>query len=247
MIIFPAIDLRGGRVVRLIQGDPERQTDYSDDPVATARRWQQAGARWLHVINLDGALDDAPDLPGVLAGIASLGLPVQFGGGLRTLDDAARAFDAGVTRVILGTPVVKQPEIAGQAVERFGAEGIVVALDARDGFVATHGWQTASPRTPADLGCKIATMGVRYALFTDLSRDGLLSGVNVEATARLARETGLSVIASGGVASLADVQKLLSAKPPLAGVVIGKALYSGALTLEAALEAAALKGETYAG
>jgi phosphoribosylformimino-5-aminoimidazole carboxamide ribotide isomerase len=238
MIIFPALDLRGGRVVRLTLGDPNQQTTYSDDPVATAQRWKDAGAAWLHVINLDGALGDLPDLPGVLGGIAALGLPVQFGGGLRTLDDAARAFDAGVSRVILGTPVVKEPEIAGKAVDRFGAEAVAVALDARDGFVAAHGWQSASPWTPADLGKTVAAMGVRWALFTDLGRDGLLTGANVDATAALARETGLNVIASGGVASIDDVHALATAQPLLAGVVIGKALYNGALSLEAALAAA---------
>jgi len=238
MILFPAIDLRGGRVVRLTLGDPNQQTTYSDDPAATARRWIDAGASWLHVINLDGALGDLPDLPGVLRDIAALGVPVQFGGGLRTLDDAARAIDAGAARVILGTPVVQQPEIAGQAVERFGAEAVAVALDARDGFVAAHGWQSASAWTPADLGLKVAAMGVRWALFTDLGRDGMLSGANVEATATLARETGLAVIASGGVASVQDVRLLAEARPPLAGAVIGKALYSGAVRLEEALKAA---------
>ena len=238
MILFPAIDLRGGRVVRLTLGDPNQQTTYSDDPAAMARRWIDAGAEWLHVINLDGALGDLPDLPGVLKDIAALGLPIQFGGGLRTLDDAARALDAGASRVILGTPVVKQPEIAGQAVERFGAEAVAVALDARDGFVAAHGWQSASAWTPVELGRTVAALGVRYALFTDLGRDGMLSGANVAATAALARDTGLAVIASGGVASLDDVRALAAAEPKLAGVVIGKALYSGAIKLEDALSLA---------
>lgn len=237
MIVYPAIDMRGGKVVRLTLGDPSRQTEYSDDPVATGLRWKTAGAAWLHVINLDGALGEAAGVPEILRGLAGLGLPIQFGGGLRSLEDAALAIEAGAARVILGTPVVQDPEIAGRAVERFGAEAVAVALDARDGFVATHGWQSGSAWTPAELGLRVASMGVRHALFTDLSRDGLLTGANVAATAALAQETGLRVIASGGVASLADVETI-AREPLIAGVVIGKALYSGAVRLEEALGAA---------
>ena len=234
MIVYPAIDIRRGRVVRLVHGDPERETVHGDDPVAVATRWRDAGAEWLHVVNLDGALGEAAQALDVLQAIAALGVPVQFGGGLRSLDDAARALDAGASRVILGTLAVREPEQAGEAVARFGADAVAVALDARGDRVATHGWQQVSAWTPAELGRRFAEMGVRHALFTDVSRDGDLSGVAVEATAALARETGLAVIASGGVAGLDDLRALRAAGD-IAGVVIGKALYTGALRLEDAL------------
>lgn len=236
MIIYPAIDVRQGRVVRLRYGDPAQETVHGADPVAVAEQWRAAGATWLHVINLDGALGEAVLMLETLRRIAAVGLPVQFGGGLRTLDDAARALEAGAARVILGTLVVQQPELAGAAVERFGAEAVVVALDARGDQVATHGWQQLSAWSPAALGQRFAQMGVRHALYTDVGRDGDLSGVNVAATAALARETGLQVIASGGVASLEDIRRLAQTRQ-VAGVVIGKALYTGAFTLQDALRA----------
>ncbi|HMM29492.1 MAG TPA: 1-(5-phosphoribosyl)-5-[(5-phosphoribosylamino)methylideneamino]imidazole-4-carboxamide isomerase [Aggregatilineaceae bacterium] len=237
MIVYPAIDLRRGRVVRLIHGDPARETVHGDDPVAVAARWLDAGAQWLHVVNLDGALGETGQALDALGAIAALGAPVQFGGGLRSLDDAARALEAGARRVILGTLAVREPEQAGEAVSRFGADAVAVALDARGDRVATHGWQQVSAWTPADLGRRFAALGVRHALFTDVSRDGDLSGVAVEATAALARETGLAVIASGGVASLDDLRALRAAGD-IAGVVIGQALYRGVFTLPEALAAA---------
>lgn len=236
MIVYPAIDLRRGRVVRLIHGDPARETVHGDDPVAVAARWLDAGAQWLHVVNLDGALGETGQALDALGAIAALGAPVQFGGGLRSLDDAARALEAGACRVILGTLAVREPEQAGEAVSRFGADAVAVALDARGDRVATHGWQQVSAWTPADLGRRFAALGVRHALFTDVSRDGDLSGVAVEATAALARETGLAVIASGGVASLDDLRALRAAGD-IAGVVIGQALYRGVFTLPEALAA----------
>ncbi len=247
-VIYPAIDLRGGKVVRLRHGDPGQQTTYHENPVAVARRWQNAGANWLHVVNLDGALgEEGVTNLDMLTRLALMGLRIQFGGGLRSLDDAARALEAGASRVILGTLAVQQPEQAKEAVRRFGGEAVVVALDAKDGKVATHGWQSPTPWTPAELGRDFAAMGVRYALFTDISRDGDLQGVNVEATARLAEETGLRVLASGGVASLEDIRALRAAQPPLDGVVIGKALYAETFTLEEALAAAQPEGAQRAG
>jgi phosphoribosylformimino-5-aminoimidazole carboxamide ribotide isomerase len=237
MIIYPAIDLRHGRVVRLQYGDPARETVHSDDPLATAERWQTAGAEWLHVINLDGALGEATLALETLRALSEIGLSIQFGGGLRSLDDAQKALDAGAARVILGTMVVKEPELAGAAVERFGAEKVVVALDAKGDQVATHGWQQVSAWTPVELGKRFAALGVIQALYTDVSRDGDLSGVNVAATANLARETGLRVIASGGVASLDDVRRCRETGV-IAGVIIGKALYSGAFALAEALRMA---------
>ena len=239
MIVYPAIDLRGGRVVRLKYGDPTQQTVYSHDPAATAVRWRESGAAWLHVVNLDGALGEASSNLEVVRMLAALtGLRVQFGGGLRDADSVERAFDAGVARVVLGTAAVGDPAFVAKMVEQWGADGVSVALDARDGRVAVRGWQETSAWTPAALGRRMAALGVRHALFTDVGRDGAGTGVNVTATAELARETALQVVASGGVASLDDV-RAVKAAGVIAGVVIGRALYSGAVDLREALNVAA--------
>lgn len=237
MIIYPAIDLRGGKVVRLKEGDPNQQITFSTDPLQTAQRWLEQGAAWLHMVNLDGAFADANDNTHILAVAARLPVKVQFGGGLRRMSDIQQAFDYGASRVVIGTIAVQNPEIVAQAVERWGADGLCIALDARDGKVATHGWQQASDLTPVDLGKHIANIGVRHVLYTDVRRDGLLGGVNLEETVNLARETGLQVIASGGVHSLDDVQHLKDSRS-VAGVVIGMALYQGQIRLADALQIA---------
>jgi phosphoribosylformimino-5-aminoimidazole carboxamide ribotide isomerase len=237
MIVYPAIDLRGGRVVRLVQGDPRQETVFSDDPVETAQHWKAAGAEWLHVINLDGALGAGGLKLDLIKRLADTGLKVQFGGGIRSLDDVQTMFDAcAVARVVLGTIVVQQPSIAGQAIERFGEEAITIALDAKDGLVAVYGWQTQTAWTPIRLGLHLAEMGVRYALYTDINRDGKLHGANVKSTADLAEKTGLQIIASGGVSSLEDIRALKEAHPGIVGVVVGKALYTHALSLKAAID-----------
>ncbi|NDJ86943.1 MAG: 1-(5-phosphoribosyl)-5-[(5-phosphoribosylamino)methylideneamino]imidazole-4-carboxamide isomerase [Chloroflexi bacterium] len=237
MIVYPAIDVRERRVVRLLYGDPNVESVYSDDPVAVARQWQDAGADWVHVINLDGALGENESGFDTLHEIAGTGLSVQFGGGIRSLDAVQRAIDAGARRVILGTLVVNEPALARQAVERYGADALIVALDAKDDHVATHGWQEVSSWTPAQLGKQFAAMGVRHALYTDISKDGALTGINVEATAALALETKLEVVASGGIATLDDIYALRRTGC-VAGLVIGRALYAGMFTLEDALQAA---------
>lgn len=235
MILYPAIDLRGGRVVRLREGDPQQQTVFSDDPIATAQRWIAQGAQWLHVVNLDGAFgQDSPNFQIALA-ISRLGVPIQFGGGVRTLDQITLARRSGIQRVVLGTVAVQQPEIVIEAVRQHGSEAICVGLDARDGQIATHGWQVTSHHTPAALGRTMAQHGVRHVLFTDVARDGKLQGVNVEATVALARATGLAVIASGGIRDLDDL-RALQASGAVAGAVIGMALYTGAFTLSQALD-----------
>ena len=237
MIIYPAIDLRGGRVVRLKEGDPARQTVFSDDPLAIAHRWIDDGAAWLHMVNLDGAFAAANDNGEILEAVAALGVPVQFGGGLRTLADVEAAFERGARRVVLGTVAIEQPDGVRQVIERWGSESVCVALDARGGKVTTHGWQQASERTPAEVGREMANGGVRHALYTDVSRDGSLEGVNVAATVALAQATGLQVIASGGVSQLADITQL-RASGAVAGAVIGMALYEGRFTLPEAIAAA---------
>jgi phosphoribosylformimino-5-aminoimidazole carboxamide ribotide isomerase len=234
VIIYPAIDLRGGQVVRLKEGDPNRQTVFSDDPISTARRWMDEGAAWLHMVNLDGAFADQNANGLILEQVAKLGVPVQFGGGLRRLEDMQRAIDQGAARIVLGTVAVQQPELVIEAVTRWGAEQICVGLDARDGKVTTHGWQSVSEVTPAELGRIMAAQGVRHALYTDVNRDGALTGVNVESTAELARQTDLQVIASGGVGSIEDIRRLV-ATGVVSGAIIGMALYEGRVQLREAL------------
>jgi phosphoribosylformimino-5-aminoimidazole carboxamide ribotide isomerase len=257
LIIFPAVDLRQGRVVRLRQGDPNAQTTYSDDPAETAAKWAALGAKWLHVVNLDGALSFSLGVGGAnlkgagcgdklpinlrrLADIrAAVALPIQYGGGLRALGDVELALETGATRVVLGTVAVQQPELVGLAIERFGAERIVVGLDARDGKVATHGWQEQSELTATEVARRMAELGALRVVYTDIARDGMLTGVNFSASVELARASGLKVIASGGVGSLDNIRGLVAA-PQIEGVIVGQALYTGAIDLQHAL---ALAGE----
>lgn len=234
MILYPALDLQGGKVVRLRQGDRTRQTVYSDDPASVAERWRAAGAQWLHVINLDGAFSIANDNERVVKRLVRCGLPIQFGGGLRSLDDVQRAFDLGVARVVIGTLAIEQPDIIDAVIEGWGAEALAVGLDARQDKVTTHGWQQVTDVTPADLGRAMAARGARHALYTDVSRDGELSGVNVQATVELARQTGLQVIASGGVSSLSDIMALHESGA-VAGAILGTALYEGLVDLAEAI------------
>lgn len=237
MIIYPALDLRGGAVVRLREGDPQRQVKFNSEPLVAARRWIDQGAAWLHVVNLDGAFSEANDNLRVLEQVARLGTPVQFGGGLRDREQMQRAIDSGASRIVLGTVALAEPRLVEEAVDRYGAGAVCVALDARDGHVTTHGWQQASDTTPVALGAAMARVGVKHALFTDVSRDGLLGGVNLAATEQLARATGLQVIASGGVSKVEEI-RALRAGGLVAGAVIGMALYRGDISLREALAAA---------
>ena len=238
--LYPAIDLRNGKVVRLRQGDPERQTAYGDDPAAAAARWTAAGSSWIHVVNLDGALGDAAAATvnrAALAAIArSTPARLQVGGGLRSLDDLQAAFDAGAARAIIGTAAAEHPELIEAALARFGPERIVVGLDSRNGLIVTRGWQTATEVTAGDLGCRMRDLGVVHALYTEVGRDGMLTGPAAEMTAAVAQWTGLSVMASGGVRHLEDVRELLLYAPRgVSGVVVGRALYEGTLDLGQAL------------
>ncbi len=237
MIIYPAIDLRGGKVVRLREGDPSQQTIFSDDPAQTAQAWVDGGAEWIHVVNLDGAFSQANDNLSILEQVAKLPVSVQFGGGMRSLDDVAGALERGADRVILGTIAIQQPELVAAAIERFGPEAVCVALDARDGKITTHGWQEVTEETPQGFGQAMASQGLVHALYTDVSRDGGLEGVNLADTIALGRETGLQVIASGGVTTAEEIRQLASSGH-VAGAIIGMALYKGHITLEQAIEAA---------
>lgn len=233
--IYPAIDLRGGKVVRLKEGDPTRLTAYSDDPVETARRWLDSGATWLHVVNLDGAFGetDSANLA-ALENISQLGAHVQFGGGLRSLAAIERAIGLSVSRVVLGTVAIEEPDLVADAVNRFGVEKVAVGIDMREGIVRVRGWKKSSGIKAKDLALHMRTLGLRTVIFTDVSRDGLGSGLNILSTRQLAQTSGLEVIASGGVHSLDDVIAARDAK--LAGVIIGRALYEGTIDLKEALE-----------
>ena len=233
MNVYPAIDLRSGKVVRLKYGDPNQQTTYSDDPIETARRWMDAGASWIHVVNLDGAFGDEAGAAvnrSLLQSLATLGPKIQFGGGLRSIGDIAAALAHGATRVVIGTLAIEQPAVLREAVERWGADRIVVGLDAQGGRVKTRGWQIDGGSDTIAIGRQIRSVGVNLAVHTDIGRDGDLSGVNGEASIELARETGLQVIASGGVKSIADVLRLKEIVG-IEGVIIGRALYTGAIDL----------------
>ena len=235
--IFPAIDLRGGHVVRLAQGDPARQTAYGDDPAAVARRWKAQDAEWLHVVNLDGAFGAASALnASALQAVLSVGLHVQFGGGLRDEASLRQAFEAGVARAVIGTAAVEQPALVDRALAAYGPDRIAVGIDARDGFVRIHGWADEAKVTPLELGLRLRKQGVTWCIFTDVGRDGMQAGANLEASAALARETGLSVIASGGVAASDEVRQLREAG--LHGVIVGRALYEGRVSLPVLLSEA---------
>ena len=235
MIIYPAIDLRGGKVVRLKEGDPARMTAYSDDPAEMARKWLSMGAVWLHVVNLDGAFGESDDANrSALEAVLKLGAQVQFGGGMRSLDAIEDAIALGVSRVVLGTIAIEQPKVVIAALKKFGPEKIAVGIDARDGLVAVRGWKSDSGILAKDLALQMRTVGLRTVIFTDIRRDGLGSGLNMPSTRELADVSGLDVIASGGVHTLDDVIAAREAK--LSGVIIGRALYDGTVDLEKALQ-----------
>lgn len=247
MIVFPAIDLRKGNCVRLRMGDPQAETVFGDDPATMAAHWESQGASWIHVVNLDGALGENLGTGGeppvnvrALRAIRQrVKASLQFGGGIRTLEDVEFILGLGIERVILGTVAVRQPELVERAITRFGAERIVVGLDARDGLVAIHGWQEVSDLTAVEVGRRMKAMGARLMVYTDIGRDGMLTGVNGPETAQLARDTGLEVIASGGVSGMEDIHALVQLREPgIVGVISGQALYTGALDLPAAIAAA---------
>lgn len=232
--VYPAIDLRGGKVVRLKEGDPARMTFYSDDPAETAKRWMGMGAEWLHVVNLDGAFGESDSANhSALDAILKTGARLQFGGGLRSLDAIKSALALGVSRAVLGTIAIEQPDLVADALKKFGPEKIAVGIDARDGFASARGWKNDSGIAATDLARQMRDLGVRTVIFTDIRRDGLGSGLNIPSTRALADVGGLDVIASGGVHTIADVTAARNAN--LAGAIIGRALYEGTIDLKEAL------------
>ncbi|MCR2832999.1 1-(5-phosphoribosyl)-5-[(5-phosphoribosylamino)methylideneamino]imidazole-4-carboxamide isomerase [Parerythrobacter lacustris] len=239
MIVFPAIDLKQGQVVRLAEGDMARATVYGDDPAAQALLFAEAGAGHLHVVDLDGSFaGSAQNREAVESIVAAFPGHVQLGGGIRKRADVEGWFDAGVARIVMGSAALKDPEFVKDMAREFPG-GIVVAVDARDGLVATEGWADVSDVPVIDLARRFEDAGVAALLFTDIGRDGLLKGVNIDATVDLARRVDIPVIASGGVKGLDDIHMLsLHAKDGIEGVITGRALFEGRLDLAAAIAVA---------
>ena len=240
MIVFPAIDLKGGQVVRLAEGDMDRATVYGDNPAAQATLFAEAGAGHLHVVDLDGSFaGSAQNREAVESIVSAFPGHVQLGGGIRKREDVEGWFDAGVSRIVMGSAALKDPEFVKDMAREFEG-GIVVAVDAKDGMVATEGWAEVSDVPVVALARRFEDAGVAALLFTDIGRDGLLKGVNLDATVELARQVDIPVIASGGVKGLDDIHVLsLHANDGIEGVITGRALYDGRLDLAAALAMAA--------
>lgn len=233
MILYPAIDIRGGRCVRLIEGDFNRETSYDADPSTAARRWLDAGATWLHVVDLDGAVEGRPiNVEAITKIRAAVEIPIQLGGGLRVLTDLDDAFNAGIDRLILGTAALRDPELVTSAVARWSGR-IAVALDARDGRLATDGWLGQSEARAIDVAQTLAKAGVQTFIYTDIKRDGTLSGPNLESLHQLIESVDAHVIASGGVASLGDLEA--AAATGATGAIIGRALYDRRIDLSQAI------------
>jgi phosphoribosylformimino-5-aminoimidazole carboxamide ribotide isomerase len=238
--IIPAIDLQGGQCVRLVQGDFAQSTVYGDDPPAMARRWEAAGATRIHVVDLDGAQAGGPrQLPVVAQIVKAVQVPVQLGGGMRTIEDIEAAVNVGVERVMVGTRAIESPEFVEQALARFG-ERVGIGIDAKDGRVAVRGWVDVSDVDALNLARSMERRGVRTIVYTDIARDGMLIGPNVTAMQRMAEAVpGVAVIASGGVGALGDVLDL--AGTGTVGVIVGKAIYTGNVDLREAIQALAAR------
>ena len=234
MILFPAIDLKDGQCVRLVKGDMAQATVFNADPVDQARRFAEAGAEWLHLVDLNGAFAGRPvNADAVSAILRSVKIPVQLGGGIRDLDTIEKYIDGGLRYVIIGTAAVKNPGFLKDACTAFGGH-IIVGLDARDGKVATDGWSKLTRHEVVDMARKFEDWGVESIIYTDIGRDGMLSGINVEATVRLAQSLSIPVIASGGLSSMADIEALCAVESEgVEGVICGRAIYSGDLDFAA--------------
>ena len=236
MIIYPAIDIRGGRCVRLTEGRFDAETVFADDPAEMALKWAGLGAEFLHLVDLDGALaGEGKNVPVIQRILKSVSIPVQLGGGIRNLETIEKLLSLGVTRLILGSAAVKNPQLVEEACKKYPGH-IAVGIDAKNGDVAIEGWGKGSGVAATELAKQMAAYGVETIIYTDISRDGMLSGVNVEATAALARACGVPIIASGGVASLEDIRRVKAVESDgVQGCIIGKAIYTGAVDLKAAL------------
>lgn len=234
MILYPAIDIKEGRCVRLLQGKEDEKTVYGDNPAQMAEKWCDAGAEFLHVVDLDGAFSGQGKNGEAVQEIvqAAAGVPVQLGGGIRNMEDVEKRFEWGVTRVIIGTAAIANPEFLQEVAKRYPSR-IVAGIDAKDGYVALKGWVELSEISALDLAMQLMEIGIEKCVYTDISKDGMMLGPNLKATLDLQKESGMDVIASGGIASLEDIRALREAG--IQGAIIGKALYEGAFTLEEAL------------
>lgn len=240
MIIYPAIDLKNGQCVRLVQGKKEDATVYSSTPGKVAASFQEQGARWLHVVDLDGAFDGKPgNLAAISEIAASINIPFQVGGGLRRKEDVKRTLEMGANRVIIGTRAVTSPDFVADLISAFGPEKIILGLDAKDGMVAIEGWVEKSSYRAIDFGRAMREIGIETAIYTDVSRDGLLQGPNLIAIEEMARHSGLKIIASGGVSTPENIKALKAMESiGVVGAIIGKALYEGKISLGEAISAA---------
>lgn len=235
--VYPAIDMRGGKCVRLLQGDYDKETVYGDSPFEMAKSFAEQGSKWIHMVDLDGAKDGKRVNDSfVIDAAQKLGVNVQIGGGIRTEEDIVHYLDKGITRVIIGSVAVSNPEFAIEMIRKYGSK-IAVGIDAKNGFVATHGWITTSEARAVDLGKRFADAGAETFIFTDIATDGMLSGPNLQAVKEMAIETGKEVIASGGVSQLEDLVALKElSNVGVRGAIIGKALYEGRFSVQEALE-----------
>jgi len=235
MQLYPAIDIKEGKCVRLTQGVFDNIKVYSDSPSQIAKLWVSQGATFLHLVDLDGALAGKAVNGAIIKEIIeAVDVPVQLGGGIRSEEAVKSILDLGVHRVIIGTKAVKEPEFIKVLIERFGPEQIVAGIDAKDGKVAVEGWEKVSTLTAIELCSKMKEYGVRHVVYTDISRDGMLTGPNISATKKLTEEIGMDIIASGGVSCMEDLQKLY--EEGIGGTIIGKALYEKRLNLEDAIK-----------
>lgn len=238
--IYPAIDIRNGKCVQLTQGDYDQETIYREDPVEAAKEWEAQGARWIHLVDLDGAKDGRPINYETVGRIArSVDVPLQIGGGLREKAHVDLLFEQGVSRVILGTVIIEKPEFAEEVLQAYG-DKVAIALDARDGYVATRGWLETSQVKAEDLALQLVAQGASTFIYTDIVRDGMMGGPNVEAIVQLAKVTEREVIASGGVSSQSDLLQLAQhLDDGVSGAIVGKAIYTGYIKLPEAMRALA--------
>jgi phosphoribosylformimino-5-aminoimidazole carboxamide ribotide isomerase len=239
LTIYPAIDIRDGKCVRLVQGDYARETIFHDQPVEVAKQWVQQGAEWLHVVDLDGARAGELRKGDVIEAIVrESGASIQVGGGVRDMARLDSLIALGVARVVIGSAAIDDPDFVREAIAKYG-EKIAIGIDARDGYVATHGWIDKGTVTAVQLAGQMAALGAKTFIVTDIAKDGLLAGINSEFASQIARVSGVEVIASGGVANVDDIRELASLTTQgVSGVIVGKALYTGAMTLAEALEEA---------
>lgn len=234
MKLYPAIDMKDGKCVRLKQGEFKDITVYCDEPWKVAKYFEESGASFIHLVDLDGALKGhSVNEESIRRIISEVNIPCELGGGIRTMEDIERVLSYGISRVIIGTKAVSSPEFVREAVERFGSDKIVVGVDAKDGFVAVEGWEQLSDKTAISLCLTMKNLGIKHIVYTDISKDGMLLGPNTEMTRKLTEETGLDVIASGGVSSMEDLRSLSDAG--IKGAIIGKAIYENRINIRDAV------------